>query len=226
MLASSPTFLTGTCRHLINVTRSSAAQATLFFSTTRRMDHLTSLTVGHKVDEFPSQHLTREPLAFDSGTSMLGEDDLCDSQLRGSRFMQGISSDVEGRLPTGELSLCTIFTISILLAFFAFPTFHELFGSEEPQISLAFLRPLVQSFCLSSSQGSKLPVSPGKIAPLFQIAPRGCSDNSPSDKKTLDLFHGSQSLEPCYCRNISVDHGPTFVPSGFLGPSRVSPLYE
>ena len=37
--------------------------------------YTTSLTIGHKVDEFPSQMLTRELVALDSGTPAMGKDD-------------------------------------------------------------------------------------------------------------------------------------------------------
>ncbi|KIM48446.1 hypothetical protein M413DRAFT_231500 [Hebeloma cylindrosporum] len=88
---------------------------------------------------------------------MLGEDDLCDSQLRGSRFMQGISSDVEGRLPTGGLSLRK----RVLSSPFSF-SWHSshflLFMNFSAVKSLKFPLPFcVLSFSLSAAEHRKVP---------------------------------------------------------------------
>ena len=74
--ASSPTLLLGIYQHLINTTTRSSEVQTVHISPQQPAAWATQpLTIGHKVDEFPSQMLTREPLAFDSGTLAVGKDD-------------------------------------------------------------------------------------------------------------------------------------------------------
>ena len=194
-----PSLSPGTSRHLINmVTGPFAVQTVCPFpqQPVAWARCTTSLTIGHSVNEFPSQHLTREPM-----WEMINH--LCVT-VRPKILV--FLSDSEGRIPTKALLLGKR-TVYCIRHFQLLCVHVSHFSTVE------------SPHCVWVNRNS--PADLWKVQTAITslqiciIVPCDCSENSVSDRNFWFSLRNECRFPiigtMCYCRNISMVHGAIYL---------------